>query len=450
MKGFVPTPPSLVDTMVDRLFANRAPRREESVLDPGCGTGAFIEGILRWCARNSGPVPRIVGVDSDPVLLSVAKSRIGAVPEVTLVLSDFLCGEPERFDYVIGNPPYVSITGLSENERRGYREAFGSAVGRFDLYILFFEQAIRALKPTGRLVFVTPEKFLYVQSAKWIRRKLAETGVEAVELIDESAFPGLVTYPAITTLDRRNAGTPTGMFDRQGTRRNIDLPGDGASWLRGLSNQSVTGSRHVLTEAFTRISCGVATGADGVFVFRDRDLPEHLTLYSRPTVSGRELVMDDELRPSSHMLMPYADDGTLIPELELGVLGDYLRQPDRYARLMKRTCTARKPWYAFHETPPLQEILRPKILCKDIGSRPWFVADERGSVVPRHSVYYLVPAEPFRMAEVCSYLNSAPVAEFLLANCQRAANGFIRLQSHILKQVPLPEEFAAQSQLAYA
>jgi adenine-specific DNA-methyltransferase len=97
--------------------------------------------------------------------------------------------------------------------------------------------------------------------------------------------------------------------------------------------------------------------------------------------------------------------------------------------------------------PPLDETLRPKILCKDIGSRPWFVVDEEGTIVPRHSVYYLVPAEESQLHELCAYLNSEPVAEFLVANCQRAANGFLRLQSHVLKQVPLPEEFVASSQL---
>lgn len=60
-------------------------------------------------------------------------------------------------------------------------------------------------------------------------------------------------------------------------------------------------------------------------------------------------------------------------------------------RLLARTCVKRKPWYAFHETPPLPLILRPKILCKDICERPYFWLDRSGHFIPRHSVYYLVP-----------------------------------------------------------
>jgi adenine-specific DNA-methyltransferase len=72
----------------------------------------------------------------------------------------------------------VPITGLSEDERRSYRQRYTTATGRFDLYLLFFEQALRLLKPGGRLVFITPEKFLYVRTAEPLRRALGAVAVE--------------------------------------------------------------------------------------------------------------------------------------------------------------------------------------------------------------------------------------------------------------------------------
>ncbi len=44
----------------------------------------------------------------------------------------------------------------------------------------------------------------------------------------------------------------------------------------------------------------------------------------------------------------------------------------------------------------LPEMLRPKILFKDIGARPQFWVDWTGDIVPRHSVYYLVPRDAGR------------------------------------------------------
>ncbi|MHB8761447.1 MAG: Eco57I restriction-modification methylase domain-containing protein [Coriobacteriia bacterium] len=84
----------------------------------------------------------------------------------------FLLGGAAQYEYVIGNPPYVSITGLSEDEKSQYRALFTTARGRFDLCVLFFERALNSLAPRGRLVFITPEKFAYVESTSPLRRVL--------------------------------------------------------------------------------------------------------------------------------------------------------------------------------------------------------------------------------------------------------------------------------------
>jgi SAM-dependent methyltransferase len=447
VKGFVPTPPHLVDTMVGKLFSTHEPRASETLLDPGCGTGAFIEGVVRWCDRHGYSVPRIVGIDSDPVLLAEARRRLRHHEQVELLEQDFLLPWSECFDYIVGNPPYVPITGLSVEERVAYRQRFRTAVGRFDLYLLFFEQALRLLRPHGRLVFITPEKFLYVQAAEPLRRELAAVAVEEIELVDESSFGDLVTYPTITTVSRRSRSAETRITLRDGTTRTARLGATG-SWLPLINGNGFGGTGHILADAFVRISCGVATGADAVYVLKDADVPKPLRRFAFRTLSGRRLILGEEVRTAHSILVPYDRSGSLLPAGELGPLGEYLSDPDRHARLMQRTCVARKPWYSFHENPPLAELLRPKILCKDIGARPWFVVDERGDIVPRHSVYYLVPTEPTRIHELCAYLNSADAREWLLAHCQRAANGFIRLQSHVLKRMPLPDRFVTSGQLA--
>jgi adenine-specific DNA-methyltransferase len=150
------------------------------------------------------------------------------------------------------------------------------------------------------------------------------------------------------------------------------------------------------------------------------------------------------------MLIPYSMTGELLPENDLGDLKDYLNEPERRAKLERRTCVARKRWYAFHENPPLQDILTPKILCKDIAQRPFFRVDRTGEIVPRHSVYYMVPSEASHLDALCEYMNSKEAQTWLMAHCQRAANGFLRLQSHVLKQLPIPAEFAVTPSFADA
>jgi hypothetical protein len=166
-----------------------------------------------------------------------------------------------------------------------------------------------------------------------------------------------------------------------------------------------------------------------------------LAEFARPSIAGRELTSGGEIGHAKYvMLLPYKANGHLLDEGKLGVLGQYLASGAIRERLMKRTCVQRKPWYAFHETPPLADILRPKILCKDIAPRPHFWIDRKGHFIPRHSVYYVVPNDPAIIDRLCAYLNSQPVADWLSQHCQRAANGFLRLQSTILKKIPAPQE----------
>jgi SAM-dependent methyltransferase len=447
MKGFVATPPQLVDSMLEKLFRHKQPTSDDRLLDPGCGTGAFILGVLRWCEKNRAPIPRIVGTESDRRLLEEAQRTIGENDNVELRLADFLAASSEQYDFIVGNPPYVAITGLSEYERDIYRKRYHTARGRFDLYQLFFEQALRVLKPDGRLVFVTPEKFLYVQTADELRRQLSRVGTEEIDLIDESSFADLVTYPTVTTVDGKEPTTRTRIRMRDGTTKLVRLNTTGASWLPGIHGDGREHFGATLNDACIRISCGVATGADSIYVVDDAELPARLEPFSYPTISGREIGPTRPLATKKSMLVPYSDTGELLPESELGPLGTYLGASVQRERLMQRTCVARKPWYAFHENPPMADLLRPKILCKDIGARPWFVVDAAGAIVPRHSVYYIVPRDETQIHELCEYLNSNVAAQWLIIHCQRAANGFVRLQSHVLKELPVPEAFVPQGAL---
>jgi hypothetical protein len=116
-------------------------------------------------------------------------------------------------------------------------------------------------------------------------------------------------------------------------------------------------------------------------------------------------------------------------------------QPEHRRLLQARTCAQRKPWHAFHDSFPLPDILRPKLLCKDITAVPHFWADPEGTLIPCQSVYYIVPRDPNSLNELRDYLNGPEARAWLRAHCQRAAHNFLRLQSAILKRLPIPRSF---------
>lgn len=441
MKGFVPTPLRVVDLMVSKLFRGHEPTPESLVLDPGCGDGEFIAGIVRWCERTARPIPRVIGIESHAGRATAARARFAHLSNIEIRHVDFLRPLADRFTHIVGNPPYVAITGLSVTERESYRRVYATAKGRFDLYLLFFEQALKLLAPRGRLVFITPEKFLYVDTAAPLREILSQHHLEELHFAEERTFGELVTYPLISTITNVYSRGSTRVVHRDGAKERTRLTG-GDSWLPAIMKHDIEGSSVTLVDVCVRISCGVATGADSVFVLQNDQVTAELASFAHPTISGRQISPDTTLDAQQSMLVPYDNEGRLLPEDLLGSLRKYLLAGDRHSRLLGRTCTGHKKWYAFHETPPLREIRRPKLLCKDVTATPFFVPDHEGRIVPRHSTYYIVPSDNSHLGALADYLNSPIAGDWLRAHCQRAAKGFLRLQSQVLKRLPIPAEFA--------
>jgi adenine-specific DNA-methyltransferase len=468
MKAQINTPESIARFMVTKLFFKNKPTQDHIILDPGCGQGAFIKAILEWCKVNDYECPRIIGIESDGRLLRtlrqlefIRQNR----KQIRLFERDFLLEDmghySSGFDFIICNPPYVRLEHLSTEERKTYRKKFETAVNRFDLYLLFFEQALKVLKPSGRLVFLTPERFEYSVTAQALRKLMTTYHIEEIHHINEDVFKGISTSPAITVISNtRNTKEDFTSFHTNVTYRDtleqqlVTLPCDGSSWLpsinsshQKISTRSAENYEYTLADACRRISCGIETGLDEAFIIDSSVVLEHLKPYAFPFLGGRDLTHKG-ITTSKKIIIPYSEDGPLLV-LSTKELQPLLSWLSKYKeRLVKRTCVTRrgKQWYSFHEEPRLQEILQPKILCKDITKEPQFWMDKTGDIVPGHSVYYIILKNSERLNEFARYLNSPFAKEWLRHNCPRAIHGYIRMQSKILKKLPVPLELARSTE----
>lgn len=109
------------------------------------------------------------------------------------------------FDVVIGNPPYVRMELIKEF--KPYLEKhYVVAADRADLYAYFFERGIGLLKPGGRLGFISSSTFFRTGSGEALRTFLTDNlAVESVvDFGDAQLFDGVTTYPAILTMRKAN------------------------------------------------------------------------------------------------------------------------------------------------------------------------------------------------------------------------------------------------------
>ena len=130
----------------EALCAQISFRAGMKILDPGVGTGEF----LKTCSENEKSL-YLEGWDIDQGALDVAKQL---VPEAVLKLTSAL-DEPfaEKFDVVIGNPPYFEIPKIDASQRNRFSETIS---GRPNIFALFFKVGLEALKPGGYLGYVVP------------------------------------------------------------------------------------------------------------------------------------------------------------------------------------------------------------------------------------------------------------------------------------------------------
>ncbi len=113
------------------------------------------------------------------------------------------------FDIIIGNPPYVRLQGIKSNyeeESLFYEEKYKSAVGNYDIYVLFIEKGFNILKKSGKLSFILPHKFLISDFGKGIRGFLSEKKAlkTLIHFGSNMVFEDASTYTCIVILSYDN------------------------------------------------------------------------------------------------------------------------------------------------------------------------------------------------------------------------------------------------------
>ena len=498
--GKVYTPPHLVRFILDlAAYTAESPIETVPLLDPACGTGVFLEEALHRLAERAVALKgdlrfpkaadifldaarrNLVGVDIDPdacrlaraALVRTASELVGrpVPPEyfsANVIEADFLSADVMRaggrlailppFAAIVGNPPYIATTRLGNPAKEVLRREFRTASGRIDLYILFFERSVELLQPAGRLAFITPDKYLSSRSAQPLRTLLRASGaVHALARFDShKVFRNAATVPCVTLFERGARQGSVNVMRCAGSESDVGSvrvlgqtclsstlvasPDWSATHpdLQRLAGR-IRAMHPTLDSVSRRVSAGIATGRDGVFVVpAGLDLgiePELL----HPAVRGRDIATYRICEPSLRMVVPYSFEGHFPQLVDIRRYPGAMRYlATRQGELEGRHCVRvwGKAWYDLHDPIPFDLATQPKVIVPDIADRNRFAFDP-GSYVPLHSAYYIVPAG-IDARFLTAVLNSRP-AEFLIrTTAPRVKDGFSRYRSQFLLGLPIP------------
>lgn len=107
------------------------------------------------------------------------------------------------FDICIGNPPYVSVKGISASDKALFRKLFLSAQGRFNLFCLMIEKGIGLINSAGILCFIQPEGIFTNIEYRHIRKLIVEeASVREVVMFDDRVFESAAVDTAILRIQK--------------------------------------------------------------------------------------------------------------------------------------------------------------------------------------------------------------------------------------------------------
>lgn len=241
--GQVFTPERVVRAML-RLRHNTG-----RVLEPSCGDGAFLHHLHH-----------AVGIEVDP-----RQSPPGALNQ-----DFFAYPESEKFDTVIGNPPYVRYQDVSATTRALLRQ--DGFDGRSNLYLFFIEKCICHLAPGGELIFITPRDFLKATSARALNRQLFKQGTitHAIELGDARVFADAVPNCLIWRYELDNLSHNTA-WARIGQGDNLDHLLEHPPWMYRHFSECAghllfsKGEYSLSLADVASVKVGAVSGADGIY-----------------------------------------------------------------------------------------------------------------------------------------------------------------------------------------
>lgn len=451
--GQVYTPFHIVDKILGHCGFYEADLSEKRMLDPACGNGRFLVPMAEFIIRNTPPdlvaarLQQLHGWDVDKKALQLCRENLDALVAPLGISVDWKLRKcdalkqwrsKDKFDLIVGNPPYIRIQHLPEMQRKYIQKHYSfCSTGSTDAFIAFFQLATRLLAPNGLCGMITPNSYLVSESGGPLRKYFYKNQnlKHITNYRDIPVFGAASTYPAITIFGGQQADAfrfeqcLNNRFEYLGrdirhTELRIDIP-----WQLSVdAPKTLTGQR---LGDICKISVGLTTLADGCYLFNIISEKNGLVyaknkngFYThlekellKPIIKGSKLKGADDA-VTEYILFPYQKDDTdkqrIIPEETLKT--DF---PQTYSYLLKVKSELDrrdngKPnavaWYAFGRAQGLDNAFGKKIIFSPINREPNFVLYENPEVTV-YSGYFIKYDGDYQ--KLLEQLNSQRMADFV-------------------------------------
>ncbi len=492
-RGAIYTKREVVEFILDLAgYGAGRPLHQYRLLEPSFGDGDFlkivIERLLESWRRAGAPgdlvaalAPCIRGVELHASSFEGTRGKIisllgdaglaaaaaGRLADAWLMQGDFLLADlPGKFDFVVGNPPYVRQELIPDALIAEYRLRYRTVFDRADIYIPFIERSLSLLSEGGALGFICADRWMKNRYGGPLRQMVAGGyHLKAyVDMTDTPAFHAeVIAYPAITIITKEKPGK-TRIAHRPAIDKSVldelarrllsgdPLRSDGPvkemadvamgaqPWILESPDQLMLIRRlerdyPAIEDAGCKIGIGVATGADKAFIgpFDELDVEDDRKL---PLAMTRDIDSGEVKWRGLGIVNPFADAGGLVPLDSYPRLKAYLEA--RRDQIAGRHVAKKAPanWYRTIDRIYPELADRPKLLIPDIKGHAHIVYED-GRLYPHHNLYFIVSDE-WDLKALQAVLRSGIAKLFVSIYATRMRGGYLRFQAQYLRRIRLP------------
>jgi len=217
--GQVFTNEKIIDLILDEIDIIKN-YSQKTIIDPSCGEGSILTSIVKRLEKEN--IEKYIhGYEIDENIINKCTEKLNQIYETNWNIEK--CNalykgnqEKEKYDLIIGNPPYISYNeckkqkiinnkkikmsnfyGINLNTVKGRKKAYSP---KPNLYAFFIALGLYILKKDGRLCYIIPQTVLINTDLDVIRYHLSEkTTIEKIILFDEKIFKNEQKKPIITS-----------------------------------------------------------------------------------------------------------------------------------------------------------------------------------------------------------------------------------------------------------
>lgn len=432
-KCHVFTPTHIVNKMLDEVNYTEK-LYGKTFLENSCGDGQILcEAVNRYIidCKNEGYSDEniILGLERDFLAIefdranyekciknldALSKSYGFKSVNWNILNSDFLSLEiHEKFDFIIGNPPYVSYVNIDFENRNFIRDNFESCKkGKFDYCYPFIELSLRYLNAGGKLVYLIPTNIFKNVFAKDLRGLLKDKVTKILDYKATKIFKNVLTSSSIIICDLDKYKTSIDYYDVSNNKYvSIEKESLGEKWIFSENK----GKDEVLFSDYFLAATSVATLLNEVFVikeckiYNDYFYVENMPIEKgiiRPAASPRAL--SKEIK--EFIIFPYEYVDGKLKRFEIEDMFNRYPYALKYLEKFKeklnlRDSDANSKWFEYGRSQALDNLNQEKLLMSFIVTNKVNVYELGVNDIP-YSGIYIVPKADLNLSVAKEILES--------------------------------------------